>query len=207
MFPSNTNATCRSAAATRQSEFRRRIVASANCTADSGADVKSSSMRTRPNQERQRNNRLVVRPHFLLACAAVFLILILPSVGWHKPLVQGLYVLIASLAILSAWYFLLTPRDGAGRARTMITLATSLYLTASIPIFVYQFSGIRWRLQHPLPDSLISMYVRPWVHWGFLLLALGLAASFFAQGRERIALLTASVFLLALRASMGTWIL
>jgi hypothetical protein len=89
----------------------------------------------------------------------------------------------------------------------MITLATSLYLTASIPIFVYQISGIRWRLQHPLPDSLISMYVRPWVHWGILLLVLGLAASFFAQGRERIVLLTASVFLLVLRASMGTWVL
>jgi hypothetical protein len=164
-------------------------------------------MRTQPNQERQRNNRLVVRPHFLLACAVVLLILILPSVGWHKPFVQGVYVVIASLAILSVWYFLLKPRDGASRARTMITLATSLYLTASIPIFVYQISGISWRLQHPLPDSLISMYVRPWVHWGILLLVLGLAASFFAQGRERIALLTASVFLLVLRASMGTWVL
>jgi len=90
------------------------------------------------NQERQRNNWLVVRPRFLLACAVVLLILILPSVGWQRPLVQAVYVVIASLAILSAWYFLLKPRDSASRARTMITVATSLYLTASIPIFVYQ---------------------------------------------------------------------
>jgi hypothetical protein len=159
------------------------------------------------NQLQVRDNWWRVRPRFLLTCAVCLLVLILPGLAGKRLFVQRAYLTFASLAILSAWLFLLKSDETRSKWRSIIALVACLYLTVSIPIFLYELSDIRWRIRHPLPQVLISTYVWPWVHWGYLLLLFGLTGSFFAQGRVRIALVTASVLLLALRASMGTWIL
>jgi hypothetical protein len=159
------------------------------------------------NRLQDQTNWSFVRPRFLLGCAVCLLVLILPGLAGKRLFVQRAYLTFASLAILSAWLFLLKSDETRSKWRSSVALATSLYLTASIPIFLYELSDVRWRIRHPLPQPLISTYVWPWVHWGYLLLLLGFAGSFFAQGRVRIALLTASVLLLALRVAMVVWIL
>jgi hypothetical protein len=159
------------------------------------------------DQLRVRDNMWRIRPGFILVCAACLLTLILPDLASKRPIVQRAYLTIACLAILSAWFFLLKSHGTGSKWRSYIALATSFYLAASIPIFLYEMSSVRWVLRHPLPQLLTSIYLWPWVHWGTLLLLLGFAGCFFGQGRVRIALLTASVLLFVLRVATGTWVL
>jgi len=154
-----------------------------------------------------RKNWLSVRPRFLLACAIFLFVIVLPSAAWGRPSIQRVYLAMASLAILSAWFFILKSRETTSTWRKLAAFATSLYLAASIPIFLYELSNARWWMLHPLPRSLVSLYVSPWVHWGYFLLILGFAGSFFGRDRVRFALAIASALLLVLRFSMGTWLL
>ena len=57
-------------------------------------------------------------------------------------------------------------------------------------------------MKHPV----LSMYARPWVHWGYLFIYLGVVGSFLGRGRARIAFVVGSILLLILRESMGAWL-
>jgi hypothetical protein len=50
-----------------------------------------------------------------------------------------------------------------------------------------------------------SLYVRPWVYWGFIFVYFSVAGSFLGRGRASIAFVLASVLLLILWKSMGRW--
>lgn len=51
-----------------------------------------------------------------------------------------------------------------------------------------------------------SLYVRPWVHWGFIVVYLSVFGSFLGRGRSRVAFVLGSVSLMILWNSMGHWI-
>jgi hypothetical protein len=54
--------------------------------------------------------------------------------------------------------------------------------------------------------SWFSMYSMPWVHWGYIFMFLSIIGSFLGRGRSRIAFVTGSVLLMALREATGTWV-
>ncbi|MFY9844393.1 MAG: hypothetical protein WAK23_14880 [Terriglobales bacterium] len=64
---------------------------------------------------------------------------------------------------------------------------------------------MRWLMRHPWHQWL-SMYVRPWVHWGYTFVFLSVICSFLGRGRARIAFVVGSVLLLMLRFAMGIWV-
>jgi hypothetical protein len=152
-----------------------------------------------------RRNLFRVRPRFLLACAAFIVALILPDAISGNLALQRSFLLLASIAIVAGWFFLLKYRDQNSRRRAWVALITSVCLTASVPVFYYELSPIRWIMHHPM----FSNYVRPWVHWGYqgyLPVVWGVVGSFFGRGRARIAFLVGSILLWILRASMGAWV-
>jgi L-asparagine transporter-like permease len=123
-------------------------------------------------------------------------------------MIQRAFLALASLAILSGWFFLLKYREPNSTWRTSVSLATSVCLTAYLPIFLFELSQTKWLMHQPLHHA-FSMYVWIWVRWayqGYLVLVLGVAGSFLGRGRARIAFVVGSILLLILRASMGTWV-
>lgn len=145
---------------------------------------------------------LRVRPTFLAGCATVVVVLILPDALIGRPLLQKASLVIASLAIIFGWYFLVALHDAHPSWRKWIATVTTIYLTLSVPVFFFEMSQMRWFMHHPL----LSKYAGPWVHWGFIMVCLGVVGSFFGSGRARIALVAGSVLLLVLRLSMGVWV-
>jgi len=140
-----------------------------------------------------------------MACAAFIVVLVLPDAIRGRHVIQRLVLLLASLAVLSGWFFLLKYREPNRTWRAVVAAVTSVYLTASLPVFLFELSQIRWLMHH----HMLSMYVRPWVHWGYqgyLPVLWGVAGSFFGRSWARIAFLVGSILLLILRASMGTWV-
>jgi hypothetical protein len=148
-----------------------------------------------------RTALLSVRPAFILACIGFSTVLILPSVIAGRPILQRATLVIATIAIGSGWVLLLKHPEPNNTWRTGIALLTAAYLTASIPSVFFELSQWKW-LRHPAA----SLYVRPWVHWGYTLMCLGILGSFCARGRSRMVLVVGSVIIIALRGSMGTWV-
>ena len=146
-----------------------------------------------------------VRPRFLAGCAAVLVVLILPGLIAHSHLERAVLVL-AALAILAGWFLLLRDPGPKTTWRTLITLITSVYLVASLPVFFFELSPVRWLWRHPW-SSWFAIYVGPWVHWGYIFVYLSAICSFLGRGRARIAFVIGSVLLVVLREAMGTWIL
>jgi hypothetical protein len=144
----------------------------------------------------------LVRPAFVLAGVAFLIVLLLPSLIASWPVLQRGTLALAAVAVGSGWVLLVKDRsEPKSRWRAWISLATAAYLTASMPTVFFELSQWKW-LRHPAA----SIYVRPWVHWGYSLMLLGVLGSFCARGRARVALVIGSVVLLSLRASMGTWV-
>ena len=146
-----------------------------------------------------------VRPKFLAACAAVIAVLILPDVIAHSYIIERAVLLFAALAILAGWFLLLKDPWPKANWRAVIMLLTSVYLVASLPVFLFELSPWRWFVRHPW-HSRFSMYAMPWVHWGYIFVFLSVMCSFLGRGRARIAFVTGSVLLMALREAMGTWV-
>lgn len=147
--------------------------------------------------------KLQVRPLLLLTCSAAILVILLPGeVRGHRT-AQWLILIFANSAILLGWFFYLTDREWNSKWRKFVALATGLYLIASIPAFFFEFSPVKWFMRN---HQWSSLYVRPWVHWGFVLVYLGCVGSFFGRGRGRIAFAVASVLLIILWESMARWI-
>jgi len=149
-----------------------------------------------------RQGLFSVRRSFLLACAAFLVVMVLPNVAEGRHTVQLVFLVLAALAIASGWFFLLKYREPNSTWRALIALITSVYLTVSIPVFFFELSQIRWFTRHPG----FSMYARPWVHWGYVFVYLGVAGAFLGRGRSRIAFVVASTLLMILWEGTGTWV-
>ncbi len=145
-----------------------------------------------------------VRPEFLAGCAAVVAVLILPDVVAQSHVLKRVVLLLAALAILAGWLLLLKDRGPKTTWRTLIALIASVYLVASLPVFLFEMSQVKWLMRHPWHHWL-SMYVRPWVHWGYTLVFLSVICSFLGRGRARIAFVTGSVLLMVLRFATDPW--
>jgi len=161
------------------------------------------------NTDVNRRNLFHVRIRFLLGCVVVLIVFFLPDAIRGSHGVQRAVLLIAGVSIFSGWFFLLKYREPNSTWRALIALLASVYLTASIPVFLFELSQIRWLMRHPL-HHMFEIYVWPWVRWGhqgYIPVLLGVAGSFLGRGPARVAFVAGSVLLLALRASMGTWVL
>lgn len=148
---------------------------------------------------------MCVRPKFLAGCVAVLMVLILPDAVAQSHVLKRVVLLLAALAILAGWLLLL--KDGGPKTtwRAQIALVGSVYLVVSLPVFLFEMSQIKWLMRHPWHQWL-SMYVRPWAHWGYTFVLLSVICSFLGRGRARIAFVTGSVLLLMLRFATGTWV-
>jgi uncharacterized membrane protein len=145
----------------------------------------------------------------LLLALVVFLAVFLLPAAIRQAHVQRLLLAFAALAIAVGWFSLIKYREQNSAWRSAIALVSSVYLTASLPVFVFELSQVKWLMLNP-HHSLFSAYTRLWLRWGYqgyLFVLLGTAGSFFGRGRARAAFLIGSIALLILRASMGVWIM
>jgi hypothetical protein len=83
----------------------------------------------------ERSNLFRVRPIFVLGCVVFLLIFFLPDAVSGRYGVKKALLLSASVAIVSGWFFLLKYREPNSAWRVPAALATSVYLTASLPHF------------------------------------------------------------------------
>ncbi len=157
------------------------------------------------NQVANHKSLFYVRPKFVACCAAVVATLILPDAIAQSHILKRVVLLLAALAILAGWLFLLEDRGPKTTWRGLIALVTSVYLVASLPVFLFEMSQVKWLMRHPW-HYWLSMYVRPWVHWGYIFVFLSVTCSFLGRGRARIAFVTGSVLLLVLRFATGIWV-
>jgi hypothetical protein len=146
-----------------------------------------------------------LRPKFLAGCAVAVAVLILPSVVAGSHTLKLTVLIVAGLAILSGWFLLLTDHGPKTTWRSLAALIAAVYLVASLPVFLFEMSQIKWLMLHPWHQWL-SMYVRPWVHWGFAFVFLSIILSFLGRGRARIAFATGSILLLILYMATGIWV-
>ena len=149
-----------------------------------------------------RQGQFRVRPVVVISCALLFAAIILPIPFSHKYNAQMGLLLTACVCVLAGWFFLAWYREFDTTWRGWIAMATAVYLTVSLPGFFIEFSPITWFMH----AHWASLYVRPWVHWGFIYVYISVAASFLGRGRARIAFVLASVLLMILWESMGRWI-
>ena len=157
----------------------------------------------------KRANWFHVRAGFLLAGASLAATLALPGLIRSSHALKMLFLLLAALALGLGWFFLLRERKPNSSGRASIAFVTSVYLTLSLPVFLFEMSQWRWLVRHPL-RRVFSIYVWPWAHWGYgglIQVFLGVVGSFFGHGRARIAFVTGSVLLMILWASTGDWVL
>jgi hypothetical protein len=146
-----------------------------------------------------------VRPRFLAGCAAVVVVLVLPALIAHSRILEQAVLALAALAIIAGWFFLIRDPSPKTTWRAVIALITAVYLVASLPAFFFELSPMRWFGRHPW-HSWLSMYARPWVHWGHILVFLSIICSFLGRGRARIAFVTGSVLLMVLREAHPIWL-
>jgi hypothetical protein len=150
-----------------------------------------------------RGRFFLVRPLFLLTCFGFLLMFLLPDAIRGNRTGHWLLFIFGSLAVILGWCFYFGDPEKTSKWREFVSLLTALYLTASIPVYFFEFSPVKWFMRgHSWP----SLYVRPWVHWGFIFVFLGVVGSLFGSGRARIAFTTSSILLALLWESMARWI-
>lgn len=149
-----------------------------------------------------------VRPGLLLLCAA-FVLLVVSSLGALPDLIrgslfaQGAILLVASAAIAVGWFCTAKYPEPNGTWRASIALITSVYLAVSIPAyFLAVFSTLGWLLHH----HVFWAFLRPWARWGYVMVYMAFAGSFFGRGRARIAFVLGATLLLILWESTGKWL-
>ena len=149
-----------------------------------------------------------VRPKFLLGSAAVAFVALFPLAAGDHYILKATLLVCAAIAILVGWYFLIDDGIPTPRWRGLVAFATSVYLTVSLPVFLFELSQIKWLVFSPM-HHWISMYVSLWVRHGyngFIHVLLGVIGSFFGHGTARTAFVAGSIILLTLRLSSGTWV-
>jgi hypothetical protein len=151
-----------------------------------------------------QGNYLRVRPWFLAGCVAFLVMLILPGVIRDSHASQRVLLFLAAVAILSGWIMLLVDKPRM-TWRTVTAMIASVYLVASLPVFIFEMSQLKWFMRYP-HHYLLSMYVRPWVHWGYILIPLGVICSFLGRGRARVAFVTGAALLMVIWVAVGIWV-
>ncbi len=148
-------------------------------------------------------NHFEARPLFLTACFVLLAAFLLPGAIRDHRIAQWSILILSCLATFAGWFLGFAHRQANSKWRQIVVFATAVYLTASIPVFFLEFSQVKWFMRGP---HWASMYARPWVHWGSLIIPLSVVGSLFGHGRVRIALLGASILLLILWQSMSRWV-
>jgi hypothetical protein len=143
-----------------------------------------------------------VRPIFLLGCGVSLAVVILPEAFSGDRFLQLVLLGVATITVILGWLLLLIYPERNESWRSVISLITFLYLTLSIPVFLFESSQIKWIARH----HSVSVYVRPWVHWGHILVLGSIVGSFFGRGRARIAFVVGATLLAIIRLSMGVWV-
>lgn len=157
------------------------------------------------NDEVPQKSHFTVRPKFLAGCAVVLAVLFLPDLVAESYVSKVIVLLLATASIFRGWLLLLREHEQTSSWRSLISLIASVYLVISLPAFLFEISQIKWLMRHPW-HQWFSLYVRPWVHWGYLFICLSIVGSLFGRGRARIAFVAASLLLLVLRGATGTWV-
>jgi energy-converting hydrogenase Eha subunit A len=157
------------------------------------------------NQVRSGPGLFSLRPRFVAACAAFILILVLPWEIRNSLALQRGFLIAAAMAILVGWVLLLMDRPQRASWRTMAAAITSVYLVASLPVFVFEMSQDRWFMRHPW-HWWFEIYARPWVHWGYIFVYLSVIGSFLGRGRSRVAFVTGALLLMVVWEAMGIWV-
>jgi hypothetical protein len=155
-----------------------------------------------------RKNLFRVRPIFLIAFAAFLAVTTFSDIMHGSHILKRVFLLSATLALASGWFFLLRDHEPNSSWRASIALLTSIYLTVSLPVFLFEMSQFRWLARHPM-HRVFSLYVWPWVHGGLdglIPVFLGVVGSFFGRGRARTAFVVGSTLLLILWAATFTWV-
>lgn len=152
-----------------------------------------------------QKNHFSVRPIFIAGCVVVAAVLLLPAVVGASYFLKLTVLLLATVAILSGWFLLLKEHRQKTTWRSLIALISAVYLVVSLPVFLFEISQIKWLMRHPW-HYWFSMYVTPWVHWGYLLVCVSTICCFLGRGSARIAFVTGSVLLLVLWLATGTWV-
>jgi len=152
-----------------------------------------------------RESPFRIRPKFLAGCAAVVIVLILPDLIVKSRILEQSILFLSGAAIFAGWFLLLKDPGPKTTWRALIALITSVYLVASLPVFLFELSPWRWFVRHPW-HTWFSMYSMPWVRWGYLFVFLSVICSFLGRGRARIAFVTGSVLLMVLREATGAWV-
>jgi len=149
------------------------------------------------------NTSFQARTGLVLVCVSFLVAILLPGALKGHRTGQWLIFIFGCSALLIAWFFQIFSREVNNKWRQLIVVVDLVLLTASIPTFYFEFSPAKWFLRsHDWP----SLYVRPWVHLGFMPIFFGVACSFFGKGRTRVAMVTGSSLLAILWASMSVWI-
>jgi len=146
-----------------------------------------------------------LRPKFVAICVAFIIILILPWEIKDSLLLQRGLLFLAATAIFVGWVLLLMDRPQRANWRTVAAVITSIYLVASLPVFVFEMSQMKWFMLHPW-HWWFEIYARPWVHWGYVFVYLSVIGSFLGRGRSRVAFLTGALLLMVVWEAMGTWV-
>ena len=150
-----------------------------------------------------------VRPIFFLVCFIALVLWFVPRLIGNRHGAQQTFFFFACAAIVMGWFFFLKYREVNGIWRSFIFVLTSACLTASLPLFLVELSGGKYAT-FTAHSHLFSSYERIWINWGFqgyIPVLLGIVGSVFGGGRSRFAFLMGGIALLALRESMGTWML
>jgi hypothetical protein len=125
-----------------------------------------------------------LRPVLLLWCAVGLIVFFLPNVIRGKYLLQCTILLIASMSVISGWLLLFTRGKPNNLWREIVVLITSVFLTSSIPVFLFELSQIRWLMRHPL-HQVFSTYAWMWVkspYNGYSLVLLNVFGSLLGRG-------------------------
>lgn len=157
------------------------------------------------NQVSGQRRLFRVRAEFLASCAVAVAVLLLPDAVAHSYFFKRVVLLLAALAILSGWLMLLKDRQQKKTWQGLVALVAAIYLIASLPVFLFEISQVKWLVLHPW-HHWFSMYAMPWVHWGYAAILLSIICSFFGRGRSRVAFVAGSILLLVLRLATGTWV-
>ena len=152
------------------------------------------------NVEPQKSSR--PRPVVVMACAVLLAIGAGPFAFSHRYHAQLGLLVSATLCVVFGWMAFFRYREGESSLRGRIALITSVYLTLSLPAFFIEFSPLLWFVH----AHWARIYVRPWIHWGFVPIYLSVACAFFGRGRSRVAFILASTLLAVLWESMSRWI-
>jgi hypothetical protein len=85
-----------------------------------------------------------VRPVFLLFCTAVLAVVFMPDLFVRRHTAQSTLLLVAAVAVVLSWFYLAHHPEQAGGWGRWIAIATSVYLSLSIPVFFLELSPVRW---------------------------------------------------------------